>query len=62
MTKKLRVINIIIWSILSAIWIGLTVSKIVSHGALWEILMNGFVAALSATNLIIHIVFLIKKK
>ena len=62
MKRGMRIANVIIWGILSLIWIGLTVTKIISGDELWLILMNAFVAALTLVDFVIHLVFLIKRK
>ena len=60
-TKRGRVISLVLWSIVSLIWVGLTVSKIVSGGETWEIVMNALVSVLSITNVVLAIVFWKKK-
>ena len=62
MHKKGRIINLIIWGFLTVLWTVLTVFKVTSSAEAWEIAMNALVAVLSLVNLVIHLVFLVKKK
>ena len=63
MTKKMRVINLIIWGALTLLWTALTAAKIGAEGSeAWEIVMNALVAVLSLVNFVVHLVFLLKRK
>lgn len=62
MSRKQRTINLVIWALVSLLWAALTAAKIISKDELWLILMDGFVALLSLTNFVIHLVFWIKKR
>ena len=63
MGKKGRVINLVIWGLLTVLWTVLTVSKLAAESSeTWEIVMNALVGVLSLVNFVIHLVFLVKKK
>ena len=63
MSKKGRVINLVIWGLLTVLWTVLTVSKLAAESSeTWEIVMNALVGVLSLVNFVIHLVFLVKKK
>ena len=62
MNKKARAINLIIWGFLTILWSYLAITKIGVEGETVVLVLNAFVAALSLTNFVIHLVFLLKKK
>ena len=59
---KNHLISAIIWAIVSLIWIGLAISKIVSGDDIWIIALNVLVAVLSVINAVLNFRNHIKKK
>ena len=47
---------VIIWSVIAAIWIGLTISGIIQKDEVWMIAIRAFVAVLSLADAVIWFV------
>ena len=62
MNRKTRVINLIIWGLLTVLWTYLAITKIGVPDATVTLVLNILVAVLSLVNFVIHLVFLVKKK
>ena len=62
MNKKTRVINLIIWGLLTVLWTFLAVAKLGVPDETVPLILNALVAVLSLVNFVIHLVFLLKKK
>ena len=62
MSKKGRIINLVIWGLLTVLWSFLAATKIGVEEETVVLVLNILVAALSLVNFVIHLVFLIKKK
>ncbi|MBQ7364304.1 MAG: hypothetical protein IJW46_01755 [Clostridia bacterium] len=64
LAKEIRshTVNILLWSLVAAIWIFLGIMKIVSEDSWLLIAMNFLVGALSVVDVIINAVHLIQKK
>ena len=62
MGKKGRIINLVIWGLLTVLWSFLAATKVGVEGETVVLVLNTLVAVLSLVNFIIHLVFLIRKK
>ena len=62
MSKKGRIINLVIWGLLTVLWSFLAATKVGVEGETVVLVLNTLVAVLSLVNFIIHLVFLIRKK
>ena len=62
MSKKGRIINLVIWGLLTVLWSFLVATKVGVEGETVVLVLNTLVAVLSLVNFIIHLVFLIRKK
>ena len=62
MNRKTRVINLIIWGLLTVLWASLAIAKIGIPDETVPFVLNALVAVLSLVNFVIHLVFLWKKK
>ncbi len=62
MSKKGRIINLVIWGLLTVLWSFLAATKIGVEEETVVLVLNILVAVLSFVNFVIHLVFLIRKK
>ncbi len=62
MSKKGRMINLVIWGLLTVLWSFLAATKIGVEEETVVLVLNILVAVLSLVNFVIHLVFLVKKK
>jgi hypothetical protein len=62
MSKKGRMINLVIWGLLTVLWSFLAATKIGVEEETVVLVLNILVAVLSFVNFVIHLVFLIRKK
>lgn len=62
MSKKGRMINLVIWGLLTVLWSFLAATKIGVEEETVVLVLNILVAVLSLVNFVIHLVFLLKKK
>lgn len=53
-------INIVLWSIIAVIWIGLGIARLASSDELWLVIVNFGVGALSVVDVILNILNLKK--
>ena len=62
MSKKGRIINLVIWGLLTVLWSFLAATKIGVEEETVVLVLNILVAVLSFVNFVIYLVFLIRKK
>ena len=62
MSKKGRIINLVLWGLLTVLWSFLAATKIGVEEETVVLVLNILVAVLSFVNFVIHLVFLIRKK